>query len=244
MNDFIIKMKNSWAESDYNADPFPFTDEKLSQIFEDAERDGTNPYGWAWYLIEQILIAEGKMEPLPEYEHPEGKYTTDIHLVKDECYSVIPHQVAKQVVALLRTKGISYREISEFSEEGFDLNFPMTAVFHGEVCDGMTIRSRVPQKEIDRIAEEIEEYDLEQIAPRDILFEMNPTLDPKYQEIHKYDIYFKLSTEELVAVCSEEDRQWFLDYGIQEMKAQGYYDDGAIESVRRKIASTLRKSPS
>ena len=104
------------------------------------------------------IHTEEMWDPVEEIEEPEEDvhYETTISLLDEPVFSVIPLMVSGKVRLVLEKYGIPYQEQDEWSREMMLHEIPRTAIFHGNKVRGLTIFSKVPQTEIDRIAEEVE----------------------------------------------------------------------------------------
>lgn len=237
--DFVHEIKTAWLASSHKDEPFPFTDEKLLQIEQDARSDGLRPAMWFWTLHEQLLIAEGKKEPLVEPEHPTGMFKTPVKTIDKEVLSVVVYDVSRKVLGFLMQNKIPYTRLAEYEDARLFGKIPTKALFHGNWAYGVTIVSHVPQEEIDRIAELIEPYDLHQIADDEIWYKLDPSMNPDYQRKHRYDIFLDTPLGEWVDEGDEDQLQWFIDYGAQKVREEGYYSEEAIDAAVANIQNYL-----
>ena len=115
-------------------------------------------------------------------------YETEVQLLDRPVFAVIPFKPCWNVILILERYNIPYQEQDEWSKEMMLHEIPRTVVYKGNKVKGTTIYSRVSQEEILRIAEEVEDLDPYEIAPREIREKVFPPFYPPHLHVIKMEI--------------------------------------------------------
>lgn len=177
--DFVQKIKDVWMpELQEDNIPFPFTDEELKEIEAYAKRvykDHYDPEVHPFLTAQTAFWAKKNNEPYdlsPNgygfYVEEEPLYDTDIQLLDEPVYAAIPGRTATNVLLVLKKNKIEYKKPNELSSDMMLHEFPRSALLHGQRVSGVTIYSRVPQVELERISDEVDGLFPQQIAGEEL----------------------------------------------------------------------------